>query len=153
MCALGLREQGERTAADVVHELAIGPLAAGPQAQAALVEGPRPGHVLDRQHRGDGRIGQHGKPPSRKPASVLGSRPRSWREAWRADQRARPDAHTRPFPDTAQAASAWPAWRLQASLVRLTEAAMDDDLQTISREELVAEVVKLRQAIRARRDA
>jgi hypothetical protein len=42
---------------------------------------------------------------------------------------------------------------LQASLVRLTEAAMDDDLQTISREELVAEVVKLRQAIRARRDA
>ncbi len=30
---------------------------------------------------------------------------------------------------------------------------MDDDLQTISREELVAEVVKLRQAIRARRDA
>lgn len=30
---------------------------------------------------------------------------------------------------------------------------MDDDLQTISRAELVAEVVKLRQAIRAHRDA
>ena len=30
---------------------------------------------------------------------------------------------------------------------------MDDDLQTMSREELHAEVVKLRQAIRAHRDA
>src|SRR5690606_12883397 len=37
------------------------------------------------------------------------------RKRW-ADQRARPDVHTRPFPDTAQAASTLAAWRLQAPL-------------------------------------